>query len=263
MGLHRRSVLRLALGAALALGTGRGSAAAAPLVAAASSVQAAATELARAFKAATGTGVTLAFGASGNLARQIRQGAPFEMLLAADEGYIRDLARDGFTRDEGTVYATGRLALVVPCGGGLAADGSLDDLARALAEDRLGRFAIASPEHAPYGMRAAEALRHRGLWEAILPHLVYGENVAQAAQFAVSGATDGGLIALSLALEPAVAGGSEHALIPRDWHAPLRQRMVLTGHAGPAAAAFYDFLRGPRAGDVLRRHGLDPAPATG
>lgn len=231
------------------------------MIAVASSVQAAATEIARAFEAETGAQVSLAFGASGNFARQIRQGAPFEMLLAADEDYVLGLARDGFTRDEGAVYATGRLALVVPRGGRLAADGTLDDLARALDEGRLGRFAIASPEHAPYGMRAEEALRHKGLWEAILPHLVYGENVAQAAQFAISGDTDGGIVARSLALEPSVAAAAAVALIPASWHLPLHQRMVLLKGASPAAAAFYDHLRSPAAQEILRRHGLDPAPA--
>ncbi len=137
----------------------------------------------------------------------------------------------------------------------LAPDGRLDDLAAALAERRVTRFAIANPEHAPYGKRAEEALRHRGLWDAIQPALVLGENVAQAAQFAVSGNAQGGLIAHSLAVAPPLADTAS-ALVPADYHSPLRQRMALTAKAGPVAEAFYAFLQGPKARAILDDYGL-------
>lgn len=227
-----------------------------PVVAAASDLQFALEEVAQAFARATGQQVKLAFGSSGNFARQIRQGAPFEMFLSADEDYTLSLARDGFTKDEGQLYAVGRIALFVPKGSPLRADGTLEDLRRALGDGRLARFAIANPEHAPYGRRAEEALRHAGLWEAVQDRLVLGENVAQAAQFAASGSAQAGITAYALALSPKLAALGAHALIPAEWHSPLRQRMVLLHDAGPVAESFYAFLGAPEARRILRRYGF-------
>jgi molybdate transport system substrate-binding protein len=227
-----------------------------PIIAGASDLQFALEEIAGAFRADTGSTVRLAMGSSGNFARQIRQGAPYEMYLAADESYVLDLARAGFTRDAGALSAVGRIVLITPHGSPLAADGSRADLAAALGDGRLTRFAIANPEHAPYGKRAEEALRHKGLWEAIRPRLVLGENVSQAAQFATSADTQGGIIAYSLALAPRVAARGAYALIPAAWHTPLRQRMVLLENAGPVAAHFYDYLRQPAARAILRKYGF-------
>lgn len=227
-----------------------------PLIAAASDLQFALTELAAEFAAATGRQVRLAFGSTGNFARQIRAGAPFEMFMAADEAFVAGLARDGLTRDEGTLYAVGRIVMVVPVGSPLAADGTLESLRRALADGRIARFAIANPEHAPYGRRAEEALRHAGLWEVIGPHLVLGENVSQAAQFALSGNAQGGIIALSLALSPQLAARGSHDLIPQDWHEPLRQRMVLLNGAGPVAVQFHGYMQSPAARAIMERYGF-------
>jgi molybdate transport system substrate-binding protein len=229
----------------------------APVIAAASDLQFALEEIAEAFEAETGEPVALTFGSSGNFARQIRQGAPYQMYLSADERFVLDLHEDGFTRDEGVLYAVGRIVIFTPHGAPLAADGKLDDLAGALEEGRITRFAIANPEHAPYGLAAEQALRHRGLWEAIAPTLVFGENVSQAAQFAATGNTDGGIIAYSLALSPQVSARGAFDLIPEAWHAPLRQRMVLLDDAGPVAERFYGYLQTPPARELLRRHGFE------
>lgn len=228
----------------------------APLIAAASDLQFALGEIAAAFSAASGQAVRLSFGSSGNFARQIRQGAPMEMFLCADEDYVLALARDGFAKDQGTLYAIGRIALIVPHGSPLKADGTLADLKAALNDGRLVKFAIANPEHAPYGKRAEEALRHQGLWDAIAPKLVYGENVTQAAQFATSGNAQGGIIAHSLALSPRVAAVGSYALIPEDWHSPLRQRMVLLKHAGPVAEKFYAYVQQPAARAIFQKYGF-------
>ena len=246
------AALLVLLGAAPAAGRE----AAAPLVAAASDLHFALAEVATAFERATGERVRLVVGSSGNFTRQILQGAPFEMFFSADEEYVAQLQRAGATRDGGALYAIGRIALLVPEGSPLRADGSLADLRAALAAGHVTRFAIANPEHAPYGRRAEEALRRAGLWEAIRPRLVLGENVSQAAQFAASGNAQGGIVAYSLALSPQVASGSRHALIAAEWHAPLRQRVVLTRKAGPAAERFYRYVQEPAAREILRRHGF-------
>lgn len=227
-----------------------------PLVAAASDLQFALAEVAGAYEKATGARVRLVMGSSGNFTRQILQGAPFELFFSADEDYVRQLARAGATRDDGALYAVGRLAILAPEGSPLRADGTLEDLRAALAAGRVTRFAIANPEHAPYGRRAEEALRHRGLWEALKPRLVLGENVSQAAQFATSGNAQGAIVAYSLAAAPKLAKGARFELIPEAWHPPLRQRMVLTAKAGPAAERFYRFVQEPAARAILRAHGF-------
>lgn len=227
-----------------------------PVIAAASDLQFALEEVARAFSARTGRQVKLSFGSSGNFARQIRQGAPYQLFFSADEQYVLDLARDRFARDEGALYAVGRIVLLTPRGSSLQADGSLADLRAALADGRLKKFAIANPEHAPYGRRAEEALRHAGLWDAIRGRLVLGENVSQAAQFAVSGSTQGGIIAYSLALSPKVSARGEYALIPAQWHRPLRQRMALLNPAGPVAEEFFRFAQEDPARAIFRKHGF-------
>lgn len=227
-----------------------------PVVAAAADLKFALEEVAQAFTEDTGQSVNLAFGSSGTFATQIRHGAPFELYLSADEDYVRTLHADGFTRDAGTLYAIGRIVLIAPPGSPLPVDGKLQGLATQLEAGAVKRFAIANPEHAPYGRRAEEALRHAGLWEALRPKLIIGENVAQAAQFATSASADGGIIALSLALSPQMASLGRHALIPAEWHAPLRQRMVLLKNAGATAAAFYRYLQQPSTRAIMHRYGF-------
>lgn len=228
----------------------------APVVAAASDLQFAIEEVAAAFTEATGMRVRLSMGSTGNFARQIREGAPYEIFMAADEAFIADLHRDDFTRDEGELYAIGRIVVMVPHGSPLEADGELDSLQTLLAEGQLSRFAIANPAHAPYGMRAEEALRHKGLWDELQPFMVLGENVSQAAQFALSGNAEGGIIAYSLALAPNIQELGTYELIPEEWHEPLRQRMALLNNAGPVAEAFYEYINGPSAREIMERYGF-------
>ncbi len=227
-----------------------------PLIAAASSLRFALEELAQDFQTQTGESVTLVFGASGNFSRQIRQGAPFQMFLSADETYVQDLVAAGLTRDAGRLYAYGRLALVVPAGSALRVDGDLADLRPALRDGRLQRFAIANPAHAPYGLRAREVLQHLDLWQDIQPRLVLGENVGQAAQFVFSGNAQGGLVAYALVLSPTVPADISYVLVPGDWHAPLGQRMVLLKDAGDVAVAFYAYLQTPAAVEIFARYGF-------
>jgi len=226
-----------------------------PAIAAAENVKFAVEELAQSFKRDSGHSLRLATGSSGKFAQQILQGAPFELFLSADEENAFRLADAGLTRDRGAIYAEGRLVLFAPAGSPLVPDEAMAGLRAALAAGTIKRFAIANPEVAPYGRRAVEALTHAGLWDAIKPRLVMGENVAQAAQFASSGSTEGGIIALALALAPGLAKRGRHAPIPAAWHKPLHQRMVLMKNAGAAAQAFYRYLRSPAAHAVLERHG--------
>lgn len=228
----------------------------APLVAAASDLKFALDEITERFRADTGITARIAYGSSGTFARQIARGAPYELFLSADEQFVDDLHSQGLARDTGHLYGIGRIVLFAPTGAPLKPDPRLDDLARRLADGPFGRFAIANPEHAPYGRAAEQALRARGLWEALLPRLVLGENVAQAAQFASGGDTEGGIIAYSLALSPELRRRGTFALIPDSMHAPLRQRMVLLQGASPKAERLYDYLRSPPSREILARYGF-------
>ena len=227
-----------------------------PTVAAASDLQFALGDVAEAFKKETGRDVKLTFGSSGNFYRQIQQGAPFQMFLSADEEFVLDLAKKGFTADQGALYAIGRIVIITPPGSPLKADGGLNHLRVALRDGWLQKFAIANPDHAPYGRRAEEALRHAGLWDALRGKLVLGENVSQAAQFATSGSAQGGIIAYSLALSPKVSKLGTFAPIPQSWHKPLRQRMALLKGANDTARRFYGFMQGSGGRTILRRHGF-------
>ncbi len=233
------------------------SAMAEPLIAAAANVQSTLEEIVSVYEVKTGQAVRVSYGSTSSLMRQIQAGAPFDLFLAADNTSIKRLVADGLTQGPGRDYATGRLALVAPKGGVFVPDADFAGFADALVAGQVKRFAIASPAHAPYGIHAVEALRHAGHWEQTESRLVLGENVAQAAQFVASGNADGGLIALSLALSPAVAARVDHAVVPADWHAPLVQSMVLLPRAGNEARAFFDFLLGPEAREIFAARGYD------
>ena len=227
-----------------------------PLVAAASDLQFALEEVLAAFALESGVRARVTYGSSGNLSRQIAQGAPFEIFMSADESYVESLSSRGLTQGAGDLYGIGRIVLFVPEGSPLTPDPQLADLARRLRDGESGRIAIANPEHAPYGRAAAQALRSLGLWEAIEPRLVLGDNVAQAAQFASTGNTDGGIIAWSLALAPQMRERGRYALLPAALHESLSQRMVLLKGASPAAGRLYAHLRSGASRAVFERYGF-------
>lgn len=227
-----------------------------PTLAAASDLKFAIEEVAARFERDTGNKLRLVFGSSGNFYSQIQQDAPFHLYMSADENFVYKLADAGKTQDRGRAYAVGRIGIIVPTGSPLKADGELKDLAAALKDGRVQKFAIANPEHAPYGARAKEALQHAGLWDAIQSKLVLGENISQTAQFATSGSAQGGIIALSLAKSDSVAKLGTFALIPEAWHQPLKQRMVLIKGAPPVAKTFYDYIGTPAAQEIMVRYGF-------
>lgn len=228
----------------------------APALAAASDLKFALEEIAAQFRASTGREVRPVFGSSGNFYRQIEQGAPFQIFMSADESFVYKLADAGKAEDRGHLYAVGRIVLFARHGSALKVDSQLAGLRSAVSAGAIRRFAIANPEHAPYGRAAEQALKKVGLWESLRKKLVLGENVSQAAQFASGGSTEGGVFAYSLALSPQIARLGEYILIPEDMHEPLRQRMTLVKGAGVTARAFYRHLQEPPARAVFKRYGF-------
>ncbi|MDH4215418.1 MAG: molybdate ABC transporter substrate-binding protein [Gallionella sp.] len=200
------------------------------------------------------------YGSSGKFQTQIRQGAPFDLYFSADIAYSRKLEEEGFAASEVQPYAVGRIVLWSP-----SRDAGKMTLAD-LADPAIRKIAIANPKHAPYGKRAEEALKAAGMWEKVEGKLVYGENVAQAAQFVQTGSAQAGIIALSLALSPEMAKhacpasnqGCGYALIPDKLHHPLEQGFIVTKRAAanPLALAFARFMAGKEARATMMRYGF-------
>jgi molybdate transport system substrate-binding protein len=193
-------------------------------------------------------------GSSGNFLAQIKNGAPFDIFLSADMSYPKQLVKDGQAEESSlTLYAIGHLVLwstnpAVDVSQGLAV----------LQGEAVKKFAIANPEVAPYGRAARAALEKAGLWDALQPKLVRGENIAQTAQFVQTGNVDAGIVALSLVVAPKVAGTGKYLRIPEDQYPVLEQGAVITakGASNPAAKAYIEFLRSPEARAVFDRYGF-------
>jgi molybdate transport system substrate-binding protein len=218
-------------------------------VAAAADLQKAFTELATLFEKETGAKVTLVFGATGTLVKQVENGAPFDLLAAADEKYLSDLETKGkIVYGTHTLYAEGHL--VVWTRKGDPAPKSLHELGAAIYK----RIAIADPEHAPYGRAARAALESAGVWEAVQPKIIYGDNVRQTLQYAESGNADAALVSQSLTLET----DGQTWLVPDDLHPPLRQAMgLVAGTTHPELARqFVTFVVRGAGRDVMRRYGF-------
>jgi molybdate transport system substrate-binding protein len=230
-------------------------------VAAASDLQLALPSILAAFERDTGLPVTVTYGASGNLARQLAQGLPMDLFMSADEALVARLHSTGWAKDAGVVYAHGWLALAVPREAAAGKTPPLDADLRGLEAFSVkfgtqGKFAIANPEHAPYGRAAKAALEKAGLWPALQPHLVLGENVSQATQFVSTGAAVAGLVALSLAGSPELAKSIRHIAVNPALHPPIIQRMALQASAGSPAQRLYAYLQSDSAKKILAAHGL-------
>lgn len=227
-----------------------------PAIAAASNIKFALDEVAKQFTQDTGKKVRISYGSSGNFVAQIKHGAPFQLFLSADEKYIYQLQKSDPSLGEGKLYAIGRLAIAAPNYSPLKLDPELEGLKALLDTGKLQRFAIANPDHAPYGERAREVLQALGLWDRLQPKLIYGENASQAAQFTVSGSTQGGLVALSLAIAPQFQALGHYQVIPEELHTPLNQRMILTKKAGETAKVFYAYLQSESARTIFSNFGF-------
>ena len=231
-------------------------------VAAASDLQGVMPAIAERFREATGQSVTLTFGSSGNFVAQIRNGAPFDLFFSADIDYVRRLEADGFVeRGSLVTYAMGSLVLWTRAGSGV-------DVSRGfpvLLDAGVRRIAIANPEHAPYGRAAVAALRDAQLYERVRGKLVLGENVAQAAQFVDSGNADAGIIALALALDPALKARGTFFEIPPGAHPPIEQAaaVVASSTRKAAARAFLAFMRTAEVAGLLRAYGFAGPAAQG
>jgi molybdate transport system substrate-binding protein len=222
-------------------------------VAAAANLQPAVTEIARKFEKQSGTQVALVFGSSGNLTTQIENGAPFDVFLSADMSYPERLAGEGLGIGESLLrYAVGKLVLWVTKDSRL----DLERLGeRVLVDPRVHKIALANPAHAPYGAAAVAYLKAANLREQVNGKLVMGEDVAQTAQFVISGNAQVGMIPLSLALAPKmVEAGAYFALKDAP---PVEQGAIVLRKSADkrAAVKFLEFMKSPDARAILQRYG--------
>jgi molybdate transport system substrate-binding protein len=201
-------------------------------------------------------GLEVVYGSSGTLFAQLTNGAPFDLFLSADVEYPRQLTARGLTL-AGTEfrYADGRLALWAPASSAIDVENKGMD---ALVDPGVAHVAIANPAHAPYGRAAEAAMRQAGIYDRVKSKIVLGENVSQALQFVQSGAAEVGVVALSLALAPALQTSGKYWTVPRELHPPLEQGGVIMKAAEDpeAARAVRTFMLGAEGRKILGAYGF-------
>jgi molybdate transport system substrate-binding protein len=221
-------------------------------VAAASSLRYAFSDILKLYQAShPEADIQVIYGSSGKMSTQILNGAPYDIFFSADVAYPERLKEAGLTSMDPEIYATGRIVMWSNTMD--AGKLSLDDLN----SEAVRRIAIAQPAHAPYGRLAKEALQSAGVWDGIQDKLVFGENIAHAAQMAHSGAAEVAIIALSLAKAPGLAS-HDYSFVDGNLHNPLNQGFVVTLRGGdnPEALAFAGFMRTPAVNSVLIDYGF-------
>jgi molybdate transport system substrate-binding protein len=239
----------------LALPAAKDAAAGEITVAAAADLTFAFHDVAERFQHQSGNAVKLSFGSSGNFFSEIRNGAPYDMFFSADVQYPQKLAAAGLI-EPGTTYeyALGKIVVWVP-------NASKVDLHKGLAvltDGAVHKIAIANPQHAPYGRAAVAALRHENLYDRVKDKIVMGEDISQTAQFVQSGNADVGIVALSLALAPAMKDTGRFIEIPSADYPPIIQAGVIlnSSHQKELARQFLTFLKRPDTLEIMKKYGF-------
>ncbi len=210
--------------------------------------------IARDFERDTGHKLSLAFAATGQFYAQIRHGAPFAVLLAADDETPQKLEQEGWgVAGTRFTYATGRLVLWSKNPGGVDGEGTV------LRSGKLDKIALANPKLSPYGAATIEVLNHLGLRQHLAPHIVEGANITQTFQFVASGNAQLGFVALSQVQENGQIKAGSAWLIPSSMHRPIRQDAILLqpGLNQAGALALLQYLRGDRARTIMNKFGYE------
>lgn len=211
-------------------------------------------QIAEQFQKETGHTVKLSFGSSGKFYSQIKEGAPFDVFLAADEKNPKLLEEEGLAvKDTRFVYALGKLVLWS------AQPGFVDGKGAVLGKGSYNKIAYADPKLAPYGLAAQETLQKLNLWDKVQGKMVTGESIAQTFQFAASGNAEMAFVALSQITKDGKIIDGSYWLVPADLYSPIKQAAIqLTAAKDKAAAqAFLAYLKGPKAAAVIRSFGYE------
>ena len=223
-------------------------------VAVAANFTAPARALAEVFARTTGHEARLSFGATGAFYTQIKNGAPFDVLLAADDERPARLEKEGDTVPGSRfTYATGQLVLWS------AKPGFVDDQGAVLKGGHFGKIAIANPKNAPYGAAAVEAMEKLGLAATLQPKLVTGESIGQTFNFIATGNAELGFVALAQVLEGGKLKSGSMWVVPAQYHAPIIQDAVILNRAAsnPAAKAWMELLKTPQSKALIRSYGYE------
>lgn len=220
-------------------------------IAAASDLKFVLEEISRLLLGDAGVEIRLVFGSSGNLARQIQQGAPFDIFMSADEQLVERLDQSAHTVNAGVHYATGSLVMIAGSNNPLALGADLRSAVIASP-----RIAIANPEHAPYGRAALQALVASGFPDGLRQKWAVADNVLQATQYVLTGAAPLGFTAKALVVAPGLADKLVSRPVAAELHAPMRQRIVLTRRASLSAEKIMNLLLSPEAGKLFERYGF-------
>jgi molybdate transport system substrate-binding protein len=224
-------------------------------IAAAADLQFAMADLAHQFEKATGNTIHVTYGSSGNFFSQLQNGAPFDLFFSADVDYPKKLQSAGLV-EPGSIfsYGVGRIVIWMP------ADSKVDVAKQewnALLDASVNKIAIANPAHAPYGRASVAAMQGAGIYEKVRAELVFGESISQAAQFVQSGNAQAGIIALSLAVSPAMKDGKRWEIPPGSYPA-IEQAVVMLKSAKDkeVARAFLEFVKSEPGRATLAKYGF-------
>ncbi|WP_445385323.1 molybdate ABC transporter substrate-binding protein [Robiginitalea sp. IMCC44478] len=221
------------------------------VIASASNMQYALEDISAAFTAETGITCQLVLGSTGKLTAQIREGAPYDIFLAADMKYPQDLYNKGFSKKAPEVYALGSLVL-------LSLKDSINPSFEVLQLPSISHIAIANPVTAPYGRAAKEVLEQKGLYRPLQSKLVYGENIGQTTQYIYSGAAELGFTARSALFAPELQGKGRWMAVNPKLHKPIRQGILLLHPENglkKGVQEFYQYLFSRQAREILKSYG--------
>ena len=232
------------------------------LIASASSIREPLDKIVQLYKREHQVDINVSYGASGNLTHQILRGAPFQLFLSANAEFPIRIENAGYHLEPPLDYATGKLVLYANSRSNCDVENGVSGLSDQILQGSIKRIAIANPELAPYGIAARQALENANVWNNVNPYLAYGNSVAQAAQFALSGAADCAVISLSLALHAGLNTQGRYKIIDSGSHSPISHQMILLKTAGHEAKSFYQFLQSPEVANIFMRHGFK-SPAKG
>jgi molybdate transport system substrate-binding protein len=222
-------------------------------VAVAANMKDAFAEINSAFKATGKSELRVVYGSSGNFTAQIINGAPFSLLISADEYFPLELYKRGMALDTGSIYAIGKLAMISKASSDIKLTNNKAEIARAII--KANKVAIAKPDLAPYGKAALEYLKVEGLWDLAKDKLVYGDNIGVATTYVLTGAADVGFTALSLAKSTELSKETNLIIVNPSLYEPIKQRMVLIKGASQEAKDLYQFMQSPKAKSILEKYG--------
>jgi molybdate transport system substrate-binding protein len=210
-------------------------------------------KLAERFKSKSGHEVLISSASTGKIYTQIKNGAPFDIFMSADETHVDLLVKEGMgDASHAAIYALGKLMFI----SNIALSGKCQDV---LSDAKLRHLAIANPQTAPYGVAAQQVMQRLGVWNKLQSKLVLGENIAQTLQYVVSTSADAGFVAKSILVGDVVVKRACEWAVPDELYTPISQKMVLINQsrAKPAVLAFWDFMRTAEAVEIIRTSGYD------